>query len=75
MRPSEESLTFLETQIPELAEAAMRQAYWEALNSGSSVLEYAESVLVEVFPDGRRVQHKSLPVQQQVTPGQRLNLA
>jgi len=34
---TEESMRFLEEQIPELAEAAVRQAYWDTLNSGSSV--------------------------------------
>lgn len=70
MSLSEESMLFLEEQIPELAEAAIRQAYWDALNSGSSVLEYDDSALVEVFPDGTRKIIKSLPAQSKVIPGQ-----
>lgn len=70
MSLTEESMCFLEEQIPELAEAAVRQAYWDALNSGSSVLEYDDSALVEVFPDGTRKVIKSLPAQIKATPGQ-----
>lgn len=70
MSLSEESMRFLEEQIPELAEAAIRQAYWDALNSGSSVLEYENGALIEVFPDGTRKTLKRLPQQGTVTPGQ-----
>jgi len=70
MSLTEESMRFLEEQIPELAEAAIRQAYWDALNSGSSVLEYENGALIEVFPDGTRKTLKHLPQQGTVTPGQ-----
>lgn len=70
MSLTEESMRFLEEQIPELAEAAVRQAYWDALNSGSSVLEYEEGALVEIFPDGSRKIIKRLPEQGKASPGQ-----
>ena len=38
MSMSEEKMRFLEEQIPYLAEAAFKQAYLQALASGSSVL-------------------------------------
>ncbi len=38
MALSEEAISFLEEHIPELAEVALKQAYWAALASGSSVL-------------------------------------
>lgn len=74
MSLTEESMQFLEEQIPELAEAAVRQAYWDALNSGSSVLEYENGALVEVFPDGTRKRIKNLPPQQKARPGQTYKL-
>lgn len=70
MSMTEESMRFLEEQIPELAEAAVRQAYWDALNSGNSVLEYEDGALIEIFPDGTRNLVKHLPTQNKVTPGQ-----
>ena len=51
---SEKALDYLEEHIPELAEAAFKQAYWAALASGSSVLVSENGSLVEVFPDGKR---------------------
>jgi len=74
MSLNEESMCFLEEQIPDLAEAAFKQAYWEALNSGSSVLEYADGALVEVFPDGSRKILKTLPSQVKAKPGQKFNI-
>jgi hypothetical protein len=38
MKLNEKELDYLEEHIPELAEAAFKQAYWAALASGSSVL-------------------------------------
>lgn len=67
---TEENMLFLEEQIPELAESAVRQAYWDALNSGSSVLEYQNGALIEVFPDGTHKFVKKLPSQSKVKPGQ-----
>ena len=47
MKISEESLDYLEAHIPELAEVAIKQAYWAALASGSSVIEVREGALEE----------------------------
>ncbi len=54
MNTSEQSMRFLEEHIPELAESAVTQAYWQALASGRSVLESDNGVIYEVFPDGTR---------------------
>ncbi len=70
MNISEESLAYLEAHIPELADAAATQAYWQALASGSSVLEAREGALVEVFPDGTQKTIKLLPTRTTVAPGQ-----
>ena len=54
MPTTEQSMKFLEEHIPELAESAVTQAYWQTLASGSSVLESDNGVIYEVFPDGTR---------------------
>lgn len=74
MEMNEESIRFLEEYIPELAELALKQAYWKALASGSSVLQSENGFLVEVHPDGTRKIIKELPPSTPVKPGTRLEL-
>ncbi len=52
MKISEKELDYLEHHIPEMAEAAVKQAYWQALASGNSVLISSDGYIIEVFPDG-----------------------
>lgn len=52
MKISEKALDYLESHIPDLALTATKQAYWQALASGSSVLVSQEGYIMEVFPDG-----------------------
>lgn len=54
MQPDEKTIEYLEGHIPELADAATRQAYWQALASGSSVLIAENGEIKEVFPDGTK---------------------
>lgn len=54
MKIDDKAIDYLEQHIPELAEAATKQAYWQALASGSSVLIAEGNALIEVFPDGTR---------------------
>ena len=54
MQITEASIDFLEIHIPELADAALKQAYWQALAAGSSVLIAEDGQIIEVFPDGSR---------------------
>lgn len=61
MELTEKCIQFLEEQIPELAETAIKQAYWRALSSGHSVLERKNDDLVETFPDGTQKFIKKLP--------------
>ena len=75
MNMTEESMRFLEEHIPILADAAVKQAYWQALATGSSVLVSEEGALVEIFPDGTRKVLKQLEPQTAVTVGQRLELS
>jgi hypothetical protein len=52
MPNSEKAMLLLEEHIPELAQSAVTQAYWQALASGSSVLQSEHGAIYEVFPDG-----------------------
>lgn len=54
MEDNEKIIDYLEEQIPELAAAAAKIAYWQALASGSSVLVSEKGEIVEIFPDGTR---------------------
>jgi hypothetical protein len=71
MSTPEQTLRFLEEHIPELAESAVTQAYWQALASGCSVLESDNGVIYEVFPDGTRQVIKSTQPSSAVTPGEK----
>ncbi len=51
---NEKTLRHLEESIPELAEAAVTQAYWQALAAGLPVLKTENGMLVEVHPDGTK---------------------
>lgn len=52
MEDKEKIIDYLEEKIPELAAAASKIAYWQALASGSSVLISDQGNIVEIFPDG-----------------------
>jgi hypothetical protein len=51
---TEKELDFLEQQIPVLAETATKQAYWQTLASGDSVMIAENGQLIEVSHDGNR---------------------
>lgn len=71
MIPDEKSLQYLEEHIPELANLAFKQAYWQALAAGSSVLEVENGSIVEIFPDGTRKHIKKINAATPVTPEQK----
>ena len=54
MTLQQKEIDYLEAQIPLLAELALRQAFWQSLASGHSVLIADNGKLVEVMPDGTR---------------------
>lgn len=54
MIEKEKVIDYLEQQIPELAAAATKIAYWQALASGSSVLISENGGIVQISPDGSR---------------------
>lgn len=59
---NEKAIEYLEKHIPEMAQAAVKQAYWQALASGSSVLISDDGFIKEIFPDGTfRVVEKTEP--------------
>lgn len=54
MGDSEETLDYLEQQIPSLSGAAVDVAYWQALAAGQRVLISGEGGIYQVFSDGTR---------------------
>ena len=58
---NEKVIDYLEKHIPEMAQAAVKQAYWQALAAGSSVLVSDNGAINEVFPDGTVKFIKSIP--------------
>ena len=52
MTDPEQTLDYLEQQIPSLSGAAVDVAYFQALASGQRVLVSGEGGLYEAFPDG-----------------------
>lgn len=74
MKIDEKSMCFLEEHIPELAASAVKQAYWQTLAAGNSVLENDNGALVEVHPDGTRKIIKQLPSSTPVPKGTTLQI-
>jgi hypothetical protein len=68
---NERSLSFQEAGIPELAEAAVKQAYYRALAAGCTVVEAVDGYLVEQWPDGSTQLIKQIPKALPVKPGTR----
>jgi hypothetical protein len=71
---NEKTLCFLEEHIPELADSAIKQAYWQTLATGSSVLESDDGIIYEVFPDGSRKTVKTIASPTPVIRGKRMAL-
>lgn len=69
---NEKTMQFLEDHIPEIAQAAVTQAYWMALSSGYKVLQVEGEKLVEVSPDGGKKIVKSLAPTISIKKGQKL---
>ncbi len=54
MLDSEETIDYLEKQIPSLCAAAVDVAYWRVLAAGRTVLISDQGGVYEVFPNGAR---------------------
>ena len=74
MSNSEETLDYLEQQIPSLSAAAVDVAYWQALATGQAVLVSGDRALYQVFPDGTRKLVKSLDEPLSVPVGTRVKI-
>lgn len=61
MTLNDKTLDYLEEHLPELMATATKQAYWQTLASGQSVLVAEAGKLIEVFPDGSRTFIKDIP--------------
>lgn len=69
---NEQELDYLEQQIPELANIAFKQAYWQTLAAGEKVLAVEDGILVEISPDGSRQEIQKLPPHLKVNPGEKI---
>lgn len=74
MIKNEKTMLFLEEHMPELAEAALKLAYWKTLAFGNSVLECKNGSLIKTNPDGTEEFIKQLPPSTPVTPGRILEI-
>lgn len=74
MPDAEQTLDYLEQQIPSLSAAAVDVAYWQALASGQLVLISSEGGLYEALPDGTRKLVKPLAKPLSVPVGTRVKI-
>ena len=74
MTHNEQTIDFLENYIPEIAEIATQQAFWEALNSGNGVVIAQDGFIIELFSDGTKNILGELPTQLNVVKGQKILL-
>jgi hypothetical protein len=70
----EREIQYLEEHIPELAESAVTQAYWQSLAAGNSVLESDNGIIYERFPDGSSKMVKEIQPPTTVAIGARRKL-
>jgi hypothetical protein len=66
---SEQDIQKLESRFPAVAGPAFAAARERVLASGQSVLETADGVIYEVYPDGRRVPVKRIEPPTAYSPG------
>ena len=60
MALSDNEIDYLEENLPELMATATKQAYWQTLASGQSVLIAQNGQLIRVYPDGTRAFVKNI---------------
>ena len=75
MPDPEETLDYLEQQIPSLSAAAVDVAYWQALAAGQQVLISGEGGIYQVFPDGTRTFIKATAKPLSLPVGTRVKIA
>jgi hypothetical protein len=74
MELNEKELNFLEEHLPELMGTATKQAFWQTLASGSSVLIAEDGQLLRVFPDGTKEFVKNIEKPQSSMIGEKIML-
>jgi hypothetical protein len=55
MADPEQTLDYLEQQIPSLSAAAVDVAYWQALATGQKVLVSGDDGIYQAFADGTKI--------------------
>ncbi|MEI8126021.1 MAG: hypothetical protein WCG42_09720 [Parachlamydiaceae bacterium] len=75
MIKDEKTMCFLEEHVPELAEAAVKLAYWRSLAFGNSVLICKNDSLIRTNPDGTEEFIRKLLPSTPVTRGQILKIS
>ncbi len=71
---SDQEIQNLESQFPAASGAAFAAARAQVLASGQSVLQSQDGVILEIFPDGRRVSIKTIEQPTQVVVGSIITL-
>ncbi len=74
MALNDKMLDYLEAHFPELMATATKQAYWQTLASGQSVLIAEDGKLIEVFPDGTKKIIKEIGQPSSATIGEKIML-
>ncbi|GEP44812.1 hypothetical protein [Brevifollis gellanilyticus] len=74
MPDSEQTLDYLEQQIPSLSAAAVNVAYWQALATGQAVLVSGECGIYEALADGTMKLVKPLAKPLSVPVGTRVKI-
>lgn len=74
MKLTEESMQFLETGIPKLAEGAFLRAYYQALTTSGKVMRAVNGKLVETHADGTETVLRTIHSPVKVTAGAKFKL-
>ncbi|TAF94628.1 MAG: hypothetical protein EAZ46_09905 [Runella sp.] len=74
MNTNEKIIDYLEQHIPEMAVIATKQAYWQALGAGNTVLITENDQLVEVSPDGSRKIIRAVEPRTKAMIGQKIEI-
>ena len=74
MELSEQAIDYIEAHLPELMATATKQAYWQTLQSGNSVLIAENGKLLRVQPDGTKEFIKDLELPIKVVKGSRITI-
>jgi hypothetical protein len=71
MTERDAQIDYLEQHIPELAQAAVTQAYYASLAAGNHVMVVEDGAMYEVSPDGTRTYIKDVEPPTPIEPGTR----